>query len=44
MIAAVLKGDAIEIATGSTRIDPGDRVYIFVMPGRIAQAEKLFDH
>ncbi|NBW94108.1 MAG: Trk system potassium transporter TrkA [Bacteroidetes bacterium] len=44
LIAAVLKGDAIEIATGSTRIDPGDRVYIFVMPGRIAQAEKLFDH
>lgn len=44
LIAAVLKGDEIEIATGLTRIEPGDRAYIFVMPGMIAQAEKLFDH
>lgn len=44
LIAAVLKGDDIEIATGLTRIEAGDRAYIFVMPGMIAQAEKLFDH
>jgi len=44
LIAAVLKGDDIEIATGLTQIEAGDRAYIFVMPGMIAQAEKLFDH
>lgn len=44
LIAAVLKGKDIEIATGMTRIEAGDRAYIFVMPGMIAQAEKLFDH
>jgi len=44
LIAAVMKGKEIEIATGMTQINAGDRAYIFVMPGMIAQAEKLFDH
>ncbi|MDE2995347.1 MAG: Trk system potassium transporter TrkA [Bacteroidota bacterium] len=44
LIAAVLKGEAIEIATGLTQIEAGDRAYVFVLPGMIAQAEKLFDH
>jgi trk system potassium uptake protein TrkA len=44
LIAAVLKGKDIEIATGLTKIEPGDRAYIFVMPGTISRAEKLFDH
>jgi len=44
LIAAVMKGNDIEIATGMTQINPGDRAYLFVMPGMIAQAEKLFDH
>lgn len=44
LIAAVLKGRDIEIATGLTHIAAGDRAYIFVMPGTITQAEKLFDH
>ena len=43
LIAAVLKGNSIEIATGNTHIEAGDRAYVFVMPGMIAQAEKLFD-
>lgn len=43
LIAAVLKGSAIEIATGLTQIEAGDRAYVFVMPGMIAAAEKLFD-
>lgn len=43
LIAAVLKGNSIEIATGLTQIEAGDRAYVFVMPGMIAQAEKLFD-
>lgn len=44
LIAAVTKGNDIEIATGLTQINAGDRAYIFVMPGMITQAEKLFDH
>ena len=44
LIAAVLKGEAIEIATGLTQIQAGDRAYVFVLPGMIAQAEILFDH
>jgi trk system potassium uptake protein TrkA len=43
LIAAVLKGQSIEIATGLTQIEAGDRAYVFVMPGMIATAEKLFD-
>lgn len=43
LIAAVLKGNSIEIATGLTHIEPGDRAYVFVLPGMIAEAEKLFD-
>ena len=43
LIAAVLKGEAIEIATGLTQIEAGDRAYVFVLPGMIAQAEKLVD-
>jgi trk system potassium uptake protein TrkA len=43
LIAAVLKGNSIEIATGLTQIEAGDRAYVFVLPGMIGQAEKLFD-
>ncbi len=44
LIAAVMKGKDIEIATGLTKIEPGDRAHIFVMPNMISQAENLFDH
>ena len=42
MIAAVIKGKNIEIAVGTTQIDSGDSVFIFVMPGQIGKAETMF--
>jgi len=44
LIAAVLKGNDIEIATGLTQVEQGDRAYVFVLPGVISQIEKLFSH
>lgn len=44
LIAAVLKGNDIEIATGLTQVEHGDRAYVFVLPGVISQVEKLFAH
>lgn len=44
LIAAVLKGNDIEIATGLTQVEAGDRAYVFVLPGMISQAENLFDN
>ena len=42
LIAAVMKGDDLEIATGLTHITPGARAYIFVLPGTLERAEQLF--
>jgi len=42
LIAAVMKGDDLEIATGLTQITPGARAYIFVLPDTLEIAEQLF--
>ena len=44
LLAAVSKGNDIEIATGLTEIEPGDRAFLFVLPGMIAKAEGMFTH
>ncbi len=42
LLAAVLKGDDLEIATGLTQVKPGDSAYLFVLPSVIATVEKMF--
>lgn len=42
MLGAVLRGKDLEIATGDTRVEPGDRVIVFVRPSFIPKAQKLF--
>ena len=42
IIAAVLKGDALEIPTGSTHIETGDKVVVFSLPSAVKNVEKLF--
>jgi len=42
LIGAVLHGSELEVAAGLTRIQPGDRAYVFVMPAMVAKAEALF--
>ncbi len=44
LIGAVMhqNGD-VEVATGETVIEPGDRSIVFVLPGYIAEAERYFD-
>lgn len=42
LIAAVIKGNDLEIATGLTQIEAGDSAYIFVLPNMIETAENLF--
>jgi trk system potassium uptake protein len=43
IFGAVLKrNNNFEIPTGSTRIEPGDRVIVFYLPGSIKEIEKLF--
>jgi trk system potassium uptake protein len=41
-IGAVSSGKDIEIAVGTTRINPGDSAFVFVLPGQIAKAESMF--
>ncbi len=40
--AVVGKGGDVEVATGETRIAPGDRTILFALPGSIHQVEKFF--
>lgn len=42
LIGAVQHGDDVEIATGTTHIEPGDHAIIFVMPDHVQDAERLF--
>lgn len=42
LIGAVLHGSDLEVAAGLTRIQAGDRAYVFVLPAMVAKAEALF--
>lgn len=42
IVGAVMRGKKLEIATGNTEVSPGDRVIIFVLPGHVTEAERLF--
>ena len=42
LIGAVERNGDIEIATGKTQIQPGDRVITFVMPDTVSTVEELF--
>ena len=42
IMGAVLRGKDLEIATGKTKIEPGDRVIVFVRSPYIPKAEKFF--
>jgi trk system potassium uptake protein TrkA len=43
LIAAVLKqGKFLEIPTGLTQVQPGDRVVVFALPGAVKNVEKMF--
>lgn len=44
LIAARERDDVVEIATGTTRIRPGDRVIAFVTPERVADVERIFGY
>ena len=42
IIAATFDGKKAKIATGDTVIDPGDTAYVFVLPQKIRDVERLF--
>jgi trk system potassium uptake protein len=42
LIGAVLHGNGVEVATGETRVEPGDRVIVFAMPPAITEVERFF--
>ncbi len=43
LIGAVMKGRDVEVATGDTHIEPGDRAIVFVLPSQVESAVKYFD-
>jgi len=43
LIGAVEHDDGTEIATGTTQIEPGDRVIVFVLPDQVGTVEGLFE-
>ncbi len=43
LIGAVMHDGEIDVATGDTRIEPGDSAIVFVMPNRIDEIERKFD-
>ena len=43
VIGAVMHGHDVEVATGTTHINPGDRAIVFVRSKSIPQAERLFE-
>jgi trk system potassium uptake protein TrkA len=42
LIGAVTSGAHLEIATGETKIGPGERAFVFVLPDVVDRVEKLF--
>jgi trk system potassium uptake protein TrkA len=44
IIGAVMSGNRIEIAAGSTKITAGDRAFVIVLPNLVEKAESLFKH
>jgi trk system potassium uptake protein TrkA len=42
LVGAVLHGRDVDVATGDTEIEAGDRVITFVLPARISELERLF--
>jgi len=42
LIGAVERNGDVEIATGTTTIEPGDRTIVFVMPEMVGRAEQAF--
>jgi len=42
LLAAVVHGKHVDIATGSTEVEPGQRAYVFVLSHLIDEAERLF--
>jgi trk system potassium uptake protein TrkA len=43
LIGAVVHDDGVEIATGTTEIQPSDRAIVFVLPNRVRQVEDMFE-
>lgn len=41
ILGGVIRGSEASIAVGNTKIEPNDRVVVFVLPGRIAATEDL---
>ncbi|BBM68919.1 Trk system potassium transporter TrkA [Rhodothermus marinus] len=44
LIGALLRNGQVEIATGDTQIQEGDRAIVFVTPDQLAEVERLFDN
>lgn len=42
IIAAVVRDDSYEIPTGESRLEAGDRVVVFALPGALAKVERFF--
>ena len=42
LISAVIHANSVEIATGTTQINPGDRALVFVLPKSVDAAQKFF--
>ncbi len=42
IIGAIVRGENYEIPTGESRLESGDRVVIFALPGALARIEKFF--
>ena len=42
VVVGVHHGKKAEVATGKTRVNAGDRAIVFVLPARIADAERAF--
>ncbi len=43
IIGAVVHGDAYQIPTGECRLQAGDRVVVFALPGALAKTERFFE-
>ncbi len=42
LIGAILKGDSVEVATGHTQVNAGDKAYVFALPRAIHDIEAMF--
>ena len=42
LVGAVMHKKGADVATGLTKIEPGDRAYVFVLPNVIEAAERMF--